>query len=93
VEELGSSEESERKCNRTHTVCSVGIKEGRNPPVDGEMGQQVGGDHDPIETTASKMAMRMGTPGGVKPQQFAVKQKQDLPGFCDYGKYRTPFAS
>ena len=40
---------------------------------DGEMGQQVGGDQDRKETTASKMAM--GTPGGVKPQLIAVKQK------------------
>lgn len=58
---------------------------------DGEMGQQVGGDQDPKETTASKMAM--GTPGGVKPQLIAVKQKTGLTGFCDYDNYRTPFAS
>ena len=43
---------------------------------DGEMGQQVGGVQDPKETTASKMAM--GTRGGVKPQQMAVKQKTGL---------------
>jgi hypothetical protein len=37
--------------------------------------------------------MAMGTPGGVKPQLIAVKQETVLTGFCDYGNYRTPFAS
>jgi hypothetical protein len=55
------------------------------------MGQQVGGNQYPKETTASKMAM--GTRDRVKPQQMAVKQQKGLTGFCDCGNYRTPFAS
>jgi hypothetical protein len=44
-----------------------------------------------VSKSASKMTM--GTRDGVKPQLIAVKQQKGLTEFCDYGNYRTPFAS